>query len=155
MDGVTFLRHAIKIDRTLASIVMTGHGTLATAVEAMQAGALDYILKPFRLSVVLPVLARALAIRQVRLENIELHHAVGMYELSRTVGLALDADTVLQKVADTAGAQSGVRGVCVLLALAGGPSEGKCAGGFRVAAARGEHAAALAGTTVPCSQTLA
>jgi PAS domain S-box-containing protein len=154
MDGVTFLRRAIDIDPTLAGIVMTGHGTLATAVEAMQAGALDYILKPFRLSTVLPVLARSLAIRKVRLENVELHQAVGMYELSRTVGLALDADTVLQKVADTAGAQSGVSGVCVLLAQGDGRSGGKCAGGFRVAAARGEHAAALAGTTIPCSEAL-
>jgi len=154
MDGVTFLRSAIEIDPTLAGIIMTGHGTLATAVEAMQAGALDYILKPFRLSTVLPVLARSLAIRQVRIENVELHQAVGMYELSRTVGLALDAETVLQKVADTASAQNGVRGVCVLLAEGNGRSGGKCAGGFAVAAARGEHAAALAGTRIPCSEAL-
>ena len=42
---------------------MTGEGTIATAVEAMKSGALDYILKPFKLSVILPVLARALAVR--------------------------------------------------------------------------------------------
>lgn len=149
MDGVTFLRRAIEIDPALAGIVMTGHGTLTTAVEAMQAGALDYILKPFRLSAVLPVLARSLANRRVRLENVELHQAVGMYELSRAVGLALDADTVLQKVADTACAQNGVRGVSVLLAQGNGHS-----GEFRVAAARGENAAALVGTCVPPSEAL-
>ena len=35
---------------------MTGHATIDTAVKAMQAGALDYILKPFRLNAILPVL---------------------------------------------------------------------------------------------------
>src|ERR1035438_2649419 len=93
MDGVAFLRAAFEIDPTVAGIVMTGHGTVDTAVQAMQTGALDYILKPFRLSAILPVLARSLALRRVRMENIELHQAVGMYELSKAVGVALDFGT--------------------------------------------------------------
>ena len=44
-------------------IVMTGHGTIDTAVKAMQAGALDYIQKPFKLKAILPVLRRGLEIR--------------------------------------------------------------------------------------------
>jgi len=48
---------------------MTGHGTIATAVEAMKAGALDYILKPFDLSVILRVLARTQAMQRLRREN--------------------------------------------------------------------------------------
>lgn len=116
MDGVAFLREAFAIDPTMAGIVMTGHGTLDTAVQAMQAGALDYLLKPFRLSAALPVLARSLAVRRVRTENIELQQAVGMHELSKAMSTALDFDTVLQKVADTAAAQNGVRSVSVQLA---------------------------------------
>ena len=42
----------------------------------MKAGALDYILKPFKLSAILPVLARALAVRRLRLENAELEQRV-------------------------------------------------------------------------------
>src|SRR5947208_5646569 len=64
MDGVSFIRAGIGIDPTVAAIVMTGHGTLDTAVEAMRAGALDYILKPFRLSDIRPVLARSLEVRR-------------------------------------------------------------------------------------------
>lgn len=76
MDGVTLLSKAVAIDPQLVGIVMTGHGTIATAVNAMQAGALDYILKPFKLSAVLPVLTRALEVRRLRVENVELARRV-------------------------------------------------------------------------------
>jgi signal transduction histidine kinase len=69
MDGIALLREARNIDGDLVSIIMTGHGTIGTAVEAMKGGALDYILKPFNLSVVAPVLARAMAVRHLRREN--------------------------------------------------------------------------------------
>lgn len=76
MDGITVLRRAMQIDPNLVGIIMTGAGTISTAVEAMKTGALDYILKPFKVSVVLPVLSRALAVRQLRLENAELDRAL-------------------------------------------------------------------------------
>jgi len=69
MDGITLLRAVQHIDANLVVIIMTGHGTVDTAVDAMKNGALDYILKPFNLRVALPVLSRAVAMRQLRLEN--------------------------------------------------------------------------------------
>jgi signal transduction histidine kinase len=72
MDGLSLLREAQVIDPDLVSIVMTGHGTIDTAVEAMKVGALDYMLKPFKLNVAMPVLRRALAVRRLRLENASL-----------------------------------------------------------------------------------
>jgi signal transduction histidine kinase len=76
MDGIALLRAAHAIDRDVVGIVMTGHAAVDTAVEAMKAGALDYILKPFKLSVVLPVLDRALTVRRLRVENVQLEHRV-------------------------------------------------------------------------------
>lgn len=76
MDGISLLRGAHEVDPDLVGIVMTGQGTIDSAVEAMKAGALDYILKPFKLSVVLPVLSRALTVRKLRLENIALEKSV-------------------------------------------------------------------------------
>jgi light-regulated signal transduction histidine kinase (bacteriophytochrome) len=55
---------------------MTGEGTIPTAVEAMKSGALDYILKPFKLRAILPVLERALEVRRLRLENVVLDQRV-------------------------------------------------------------------------------
>jgi len=76
MDGITFLRAALALDPTLVGVVMTGHGTIETAVEAMKSGALDYILKPFKLSAVIPVLSRAMTVRRLRLENAVLEQRV-------------------------------------------------------------------------------
>lgn len=72
MDGITLLRKALATDPNLVGIIMTGEGTITTAVEAMKVGAFDYILKPFRLSVILPVITRALDVRRLRLANAEL-----------------------------------------------------------------------------------
>jgi two-component system sensor histidine kinase/response regulator len=76
IDGIALLRAALSIDPNLVAVLMTGHGTITTAVEAMQVGALDYVLKPFKLSAVLPVLARALTVRRLRIENAELERRV-------------------------------------------------------------------------------
>lgn len=76
MDGIALLQAARQIDPDLVGIIMTGEGSIASAVDAMKSGALDYILKPFKLSVILPVLARALAVRSLRLENIALEARV-------------------------------------------------------------------------------
>jgi len=76
MDGIALLAAGLQIDSNLVGIVMTGHGTIGTAVQAMKTGALDYILKPFNLTSILPVLSRALTIRQLRLQNEELSQRV-------------------------------------------------------------------------------
>ncbi len=76
MDGIGLLRAAHDVDPNLVGIMMTGHGTIDTAVEAMKAGALDYILKPFKLSAVIPVMSRAMTVRRLRLENIALEQKV-------------------------------------------------------------------------------
>src|SRR5581483_6883306 len=76
MDGITLLTSARAISPDVMAIVMTGHAAIDTAVKAMQAGALDYIVKPFKLNVILPVLNRALAMRQLRMANRQLEERV-------------------------------------------------------------------------------
>jgi two-component system, sensor histidine kinase and response regulator len=69
MDGITLINAVKQADPALGAIVMTGHGTIDTAVRAMQGGAFDYILKPFKLNVILPIIARALDVQRLRREN--------------------------------------------------------------------------------------
>lgn len=76
MNGIGLLRAALAIDPTLVGIIMTGEGTISTAVDAMRSGALDYILKPFKVSAILPVLGRGLTVRRLQLENAALERRV-------------------------------------------------------------------------------
>ncbi len=69
MDGISLIAAVQQVDKELGAIVMTGHGTIDTAVEAMRGGALDYVLKPFKLSAIVPVISRALDVRRLRREN--------------------------------------------------------------------------------------
>jgi len=85
IDGIQLLRRSLEFDPNLVGIIMTGQGTIPTAVEAMRAGAFDYILKPFRLQNVLPVLDRAMEVRRLRVDNARLRQALGRltYESDR------------------------------------------------------------------------
>ena len=75
-DGIRVLTDALGIDPLLVGIVMTGHGTIPTAVEAIKAGAYDYVLKPFKLQALLPTLRRGLEVRRLRLDNVRLRQCV-------------------------------------------------------------------------------
>ncbi|MBE0427664.1 MAG: response regulator [Nitrospirae bacterium] len=66
IDGITMLRSAMEIDPNIVGIIMTGKGTIQTAVDAMKAGAFDYIFKPLNLKILKQVLLRAMEVRLLR-----------------------------------------------------------------------------------------
>jgi DNA-binding NtrC family response regulator len=76
MGGIELLSKALDIDPNLVGIIMTGQGTIPSAVEAMKVGAFDYLLKPFNLQTMLPILARAMGVRRLRKENVRLQQCV-------------------------------------------------------------------------------
>ena len=59
MDGVELLRRLRSADAMLPAIVITGHGDVQMAVEAMKSGAIDFIEKPFSDDVLIESIARA------------------------------------------------------------------------------------------------
>jgi two-component system response regulator FixJ len=61
MSGVELLQKLRKLPKKLPSIVITGHGDVPMAVEAMKAGALDFIEKPFADDVLIDAIRRAAA----------------------------------------------------------------------------------------------
>jgi len=68
-DGIEFLRELREIDSEVPVVVLTAHGTVATAVEAMKLGAVDYLQKPFDVDTLEMVIRRALDLSRFRLEN--------------------------------------------------------------------------------------
>jgi two-component system, sensor histidine kinase and response regulator len=75
-DGIALLRAAQEIDRNLAGILMTRHGTVETVVQAFRGGAADYLIKPVRLDKLVPALERVLATRQGPVESAQLLEAL-------------------------------------------------------------------------------
>ena len=93
MNGIAVVEAARLIDPDLACIIMTGEGTIASAVQAMKAGALDYVVKPFKVSGILLILARALETRQLRIANARLElllrqHTAELDAMNRDLRLA-------------------------------------------------------------------
>mgnify|MGYP002336324668 CR=1 FL=1 len=69
MDGVTFLREALRLFPDMAVIMLTGVAEVTTAVECLKLGALDYISKPVLIEEVRARVDKALEKRQLVLQN--------------------------------------------------------------------------------------
>src|SRR6202522_1920323 len=77
MNGLEFLQAVKRQNAALPVVVMTAFGTVETAVEAMKAGASDYVLKPFSLAEMRMVVHKELDVRNLREENRSLREALG------------------------------------------------------------------------------
>lgn len=147
MDGIMLLRSALTIDPDLIGIVMTENGDIHTAVEAMQSGAFDYITKPLQLSFLLPILSRAITVRRLRTENVQLREAVAVCGLSTAVTSSLDVETILNRTAEAALQTCRADEASIVL-----PQEGEDEG--YIAVVRGGNRDYLVGQTVPFVQSI-
>ena len=68
MDGMAFLRETLAVDPELPVVLITGHGDISMAVQAMKDGAYDFIQKPFAPEYLVEVVRRALEKRRLVLE---------------------------------------------------------------------------------------
>ena len=72
LDGLELLEEFKRIDENLPVIVISGHGTIETAVGAIRKGAYDFLEKPFKSDKLLLTVTRALENSRLRQENAEL-----------------------------------------------------------------------------------
>jgi nitrogen regulation protein NR(I) len=66
VDGMALLREALREEPELPIVMITAHGTIDTAVEALKTGAFDYLTKPFDKDEVRQIVAKALKTRELR-----------------------------------------------------------------------------------------
>ncbi len=103
MDGIELLEHIKAIDPELPVVMMTAHGTVDKAVEAMQKGAYSYILKPFDNERLIIYVKKAIAVYQVIKENRRLRDTVvSQYRFDNIIGKSKpmrDVFETIQKVA--------------------------------------------------------
>src|SRR5256885_15234883 len=76
MDGIDVLERIRNMNDALPIVVVSGHGTISTAVEATKKGAFDFVEKPFATERVLVILRNALDQGRLRDENRSLKKAV-------------------------------------------------------------------------------
>jgi DNA-binding NtrC family response regulator len=99
MDGLEFLQAVKRTNAAIPVVVMTAYGTVETAVEAMKAGASDYVLKPFSLEEMKLILRKELEVNRLREENISLREALGQrYEFKNIVARSPKMQEVLATV---------------------------------------------------------
>src|SRR5438445_3668600 len=79
MNGLEFLQAVKQQNAVLPVVVMTAFGSVETAVEAMKAGASDYVLKPFALAEMRLVVRKELDVRRLREENRSLREELGRH----------------------------------------------------------------------------
>lgn len=75
-DGQSLLESILQEDAEAMVIMMTAFASVEGAVDAMRTGAFDFIVKPFRESVVLAVIERALKVRNLKSDNCRLRRIV-------------------------------------------------------------------------------
>ena len=103
--GMDVLKGATASQPNTPVIVMTGFGTVETAVEAMKIGAFDYLTKPFNLDELLIVLDKALSVSQLQKENRMLKMQLKKkYAFKGLIGNSSSMHAVcelIEKIADT------------------------------------------------------
>jgi DNA-binding NtrC family response regulator len=99
MSGLEFLQIAKQQNTALPIVVMTAFGSVETAVEAMKAGAADYVLKPFSLTEMRMVVHKELDNSRLREENRSLREALGQkYSHPNIVAISPKMQEVLATV---------------------------------------------------------
>jgi len=69
MSGIEFIERAQALDQDMGFILMTGHGSLESAVDALRLGVHDYVMKPFRINQILAVIEHVRNQRQLKMDN--------------------------------------------------------------------------------------
>ena len=98
-DGLELLRFVKERDLPIATVLMTGYGTIDTALEAMRCGAHDYLLKPFRLREVYGAIEKALATLEEELETIRLKKIHSFQEQGLAARDARELDEIYSSLA--------------------------------------------------------
>jgi DNA-binding NtrC family response regulator len=108
-DGFQVLAHLQHVSSSTSAIVMTGHGSIESAVEAMKRGAADFITKPVAFDQLRIVVKKALDVRRLQQENRLLRHQLKTkYRFENLVGTSPGMQQVFQLIEKVADAESTV-----------------------------------------------
>src|SRR6478736_2814274 len=101
MGGIELLEAISTAAPNALTVIMTGFGTVETAIDAMKRGAYDYILKPFKVEEIVHIVQRGLEKRRLAAENLRLREALSLYKVSEAITASLSLDEVMATVIDS------------------------------------------------------
>src|SRR5918996_1427496 len=108
-DGFQVLAHLQRVSSSTSAIVMTGHGSIESAVEAMKKGAVDYLTKPVTFDQLRIVVKKALDVQQLQRENQLLRQQLkSKYHFENLIGTSPAMQQVFQLIEKVADAESTV-----------------------------------------------
>jgi response regulator RpfG family c-di-GMP phosphodiesterase len=98
VSGLQLLEKITEENINVLTVIMTGFGTVESAIDAMKKGAYDYILKPFKVEEVIHVVQRGLYRQRLKAENIRLREALTIYKVSEAIATAREVDHILDVI---------------------------------------------------------
>ncbi len=117
VDGLTVLRHGKQLQPDLTAIVITGYASLDKAIEALQAGARGFVLKPFDFDQFTTAIEDALERRRREQEHVLLKAQLPVLEISQAMMVGGDVNSLAQRLLEVVVQQIGVQcGALLLLA---------------------------------------
>jgi DNA-binding NtrC family response regulator len=103
MDGLAFLKEALARNPNAGAIVMTAHGSVELAVEAMKEGAADFLQKPFALDHLTTIIDKVLSVQSLRAENQRLRDELDQrYQFDSLIGRSAAMREIFQTVSRVA-----------------------------------------------------
>lgn len=110
LDGMAFLKRLMGLDSGLPVIMITGHGDVPMAVEAMRLGAMDFLEKPFNPDRMTELAKRATQNRRMTLDNRALRRdlAEGARVIGKLIGTSAPMERLREDVLDLAQSDSHV-----------------------------------------------
>ncbi|MDR4505496.1 MAG: sigma-54 dependent transcriptional regulator [Candidatus Scalindua sp.] len=98
MNGIDLLREVKSLDRNILVILLTGHGSVDTAVTAIKAGAFDYLEKPFKIEHIKVVVGKALSTQSLMREVIRLREKAGVIGIENVIAVSKEMKKVFEHV---------------------------------------------------------
>lgn len=104
-DGIEFMSHLKSLNPAVEIIILTGHGTIESAIRATQKGAFHFVTKPFNLEELMSLIEKALTHKKLQQENQQLRSELNKkYKFDQIIGSSEQIQNVLrliERVADS------------------------------------------------------
>ena len=115
LDGLETVQAIRQIDPGIVGVIMTGYGTMETAIKALRMGMEDFIVKPFSPDQLSEVIASALEKELLQRENVRLRALIPFYELSKAFMTVTNLQGLLNEIVQVSCQETGADRASLML----------------------------------------